>query len=942
MSRKKQPYKNFISGFLLVVILVSIVSLELPVYATNNTQNNNTGQDSGTNSGTSLTEEDGFGNYLSSGNESGSRGNNAYGSWVAGTEEYKKLYGSDYFKSSDSDNTTVSSAINWISKALGTLLQWEAYGINQLSNVLGLTVDNVVFGRLSDGVSISMFQFGLEYKNPFGTPGNIIYATLRDKVVLLSLAIYALVSLFAHFILRNKDTLKHLKTSAWMLIMVCLLLYIVPNLTDLYLFLRDALTALIVGVFKSVMGVSGLEFDIFDTLFNYVESDVGFTTGLILLMCSGAGLFLGWNYVKNAMIAFAFYAFGPVILFICLFNKRLLGQWATRFYGILAIPFVDACLLMVPLFFTKMVTVKGAMFVGMAMFFCVVPTRDALLALIGIRTERSNGMFVAMMAMRMLGGAGKVRGKADAASAAGGAGQAGRMTNTERADMLETMGQAGEDVPITNPLQQQGNGYALSNGMTGENISENVQEGISDGIGESAAEQIEGISESQAIAQAGVEGVEAGVAESAISDPVIAEESVGEDVVSYTEPVENGAEAEGPLGESISEPGMNSSLEDTQINGDYLTAGEPVLADNMSGMENGMEGSVSYNGQEAIYGGAACDGTAQDVAGGMNTFLDTSTREGNLRLMDATRNRMQEIQAEMQNNSLMDENNRHREQLGNLRVAHQDGTISDMEYAENAEKINTKISNNNAIIEANNEKYLGGFKEHQDTKELEKQYRQAQTDMDTYIQNEKEFASNAEAMGYGNKTYSSEASYKRAQELAERKRAFVTTSNFEDPAFKDVLSYREQAELIRERERLAQKREVKRKVLGTAGAMVAAPVGLAYMGIGGPESALMGTAVGGVTGASLGTKLIPEKSVGLVDTLNRQQQVRDRAIRSEEQAREKAREKAERVRTEEKAESERRKSAGKESESKDPLQSLYDDQNKLAREGISRLDKLDD
>ncbi|MBQ7065929.1 MAG: hypothetical protein IJN92_03835 [Lachnospiraceae bacterium] len=937
MGRKKQPCKKFISVFLLVVILVGMISLELPVYATNSTEENNSGQNNGTNTGTSLTEEEGFDSYLSSGTVSDSRGSNAYGSWVAGTEEYKELYGSDYFEGSDTDNTTTSNSPNWISKAVGTVLQWEAYGINQLSSVLGLTVDNIVFGRLSDGVSISMFQFGLEYKNPFGTPGNIIYATLRDKVMLLALAIYVLGSLFANFIFRNKDTLKHLKTSAWMLIVVGLLLYIVPNLTDVYLFLRDAMTALIVGAFKTVMGVSGLEFDIFDTLFNYVESDVGFTTGLILLMCSGAGLFLGWNYVKNAMIAFAFYAFCPVILFICLFNKRLLGQWATRFYGILAIPFVDACLLMVPLFFTKMVTVKGALFVGMAMFFCVIPTRDALLAILGIRTEKSSGMFAAMLAMRMLGGIGKGRTKADTAATAGGAGQAGRMTNTEKADMLEAMGQAGESAPITNPLQQE-NAYNMSNGINGEGIRDAVRDDITGSVEESAAGQIEEIGESQAIAQAGVEETENGIAENAISEPVIAEESIGENAVSYTGTLENGPETEDALENRIAEQEMNSSMEnipeDMPGNGESLEAGETVLP-------GGMEGNQLYGGPETErYGNAAYADTVQDTMGEMSSSFDTSTREGNLRMMDATRGRMQEIQAKMQNNSLMDDNAKYSKQLNDLGREHLTGAISDKEFEDSTNRINAQMDKNNAIIRANNEKYPTARMDQRDNGELEKQYRQAQRDMDTYTQNEKEFASQAEAMGYGNKTYSSEASYRRAQELAERKRAFVTTNNFEDPAFRDVLSYREQADLTRERERLAQKREVERKVFKTAGALAMAPVGLAYMGIGGPESALMGVAVGASAGANIGTKFVTEKSTGLKDVLNSQQQSRDRAIKSEEHIREKAREKAERVRIENEN-SLKKETVTENKERKDSLQSLYDDQDKLAKEGISRLDELD-
>lgn len=108
MGRKKQPCKKFISVFLLVVILVGMISLELPVYATNSTEENNSGQNNGTNTGTSLTEEDGFDSYLSSGTVSDRRDSNAYGSWVAGTEEYKELYGSDYFEGSDTDNTTTS------------------------------------------------------------------------------------------------------------------------------------------------------------------------------------------------------------------------------------------------------------------------------------------------------------------------------------------------------------------------------------------------------------------------------------------------------------------------------------------------------------------------------------------------------------------------------------------------------------------------------------------------------------------------------------------------------------------------------------------------------------------------------------------------------------------------------------------------------------------
>lgn len=135
------------------------------------------------------------------------------------------------------------------------------------------------------------------------------------------------------------------------------------------------------------------------------------------------------------------------------------------------------------------------------------------------------------------------------------------------------------------------------------------------------------------------------------------------------------------------------------------------------------------------------------------------------------------------------------------------------------------------MIAANNEMIPGGYDGGLSNRQLEQQYKNAQRTVEACSQRERGFADRAEAMGYSNRTYSSATSYRRAQDLMERKRAFVTSGNFDHPEFKNVLSYSEQADLLRERERLAQKRNLERRILRTtgavAGAVAAAPIGLA-------------------------------------------------------------------------------------------------------------------
>lgn len=81
----------------------------------------------------------------------------------------------------------------------------------------------------------------------------------------------------------------------------------------------------------------------------------------------------------------------------------------------------------------------------------------------------------------------------------------------------------------------------------------------------------------------------------------------------------------------------------------------------------------------------------QNPAGKADTGYDLSTREGNLRMMDAARGSMGTIQAKMQNNDLMEENAQHREQLGKLNTEHAAGKIGDAEYTSQIQELNAEI-----------------------------------------------------------------------------------------------------------------------------------------------------------------------------------------------------------------------------------------------------------
>ena len=270
----------------------------------------------------------------------------------------------------------------------------------------GISMDAIIYGnvggmaRYSTGAASSMFNFGLEKGNVFGTVSMAIYSALLGTyiIVMIMVILIRLARLF--FVSADPKSRNDLKSMAFSSLIGLSLMYFMPKIVDVLLLLRDYLlygvmtkgTTLIVSAIPG--GISALS-SVLTGIASIASGGIFGVTGAVKLVQeifgNGGALTLQEMYrsaytgnptVFNAFmylasviltiyfaftyiaIAFSFSLLVIMFPFICILDLSLGGnrvkEWVQDILGLMIIPVVDAVLLLFPLTVALLGTTGGA------------------------------------------------------------------------------------------------------------------------------------------------------------------------------------------------------------------------------------------------------------------------------------------------------------------------------------------------------------------------------------------------------------------------------------------------------------------------------------------------------------------------------------------------------------------------------------------------------
>ena len=408
----------------------------------------------------------------------------SYSSWAEDVPEYQNIYGNN--STTGNGGTSLYDGINqtgldingmqggdfmqtieqwisptqWVSELVGgifILLGGVVNGIlggrigNDVTSAIfnlghvDLTMDSVIFGRLLNNHPVNYVTWELHSGNVYGVLSAFLYRFLWD------IAFSAFVLVFFIMLIRQLtsggDAKKRaeLKDSLTHGLLIFLMLYLIPQIADISVYLRDWLLKSIYVLMAGDNNVTNLSYtNIFMAQWARLPwyedgADVGgvggFAMGILFFAASCAGMIFAIDYIRIAIKQTALFGLFPVFAILSLKNKKILSNWLVEFIPNLFIPVIDGVLLLLPCMVIRfantqgltgwsgigerLLTTGGGLDIGIflivcIMIFSVIPLRKEVLKLIGqanpMGGSRGFGgvMAAGMMAMRMMGRTGGV------------------------------------------------------------------------------------------------------------------------------------------------------------------------------------------------------------------------------------------------------------------------------------------------------------------------------------------------------------------------------------------------------------------------------------------------------------------------------------------------------------------------------------------------------
>ena len=282
-----------------------------------------------------------------------------------------------------------------------------------LENILGTSLDGIIYGRVGSGKpnSVNIFGFELRSGNPYGVTAAVCYSLLRSMAFVFIGIIFVATLAKSLWTGQTAQSREQIKSGIFSTAMKFSILMLMPFLFDVALYVRDVA---LYGV-KEVTGqmvTGGATLSLSEAFLTNAERTGRFVDAVMYLGTILLTIYFAIIYIALAIdILIAFVAF-PVLCLLHSPKRDLLGNWVMSVLSDIITPLLDAILLMVPLLTSMMLgdVIRGIAVIQMIMCMLIIPARNRIKSLLGIQSNERGGFLSAMglLAMgRMIAGKAK-------------------------------------------------------------------------------------------------------------------------------------------------------------------------------------------------------------------------------------------------------------------------------------------------------------------------------------------------------------------------------------------------------------------------------------------------------------------------------------------------------------------------------------------------------
>ena len=282
-----------------------------------------------------------------------------------------------------------------------------------LENILGTSLDGIIYGRVGSGKpnSVNIFGFELRSGNPYGVTAAVCYSLLRSMAFVFLGIMFVAILAKSLWTGQTAQSREQIKSSIFSTAMKFSILMLMPFLFDVALYVRDVA---LYGV-KEVTGqmvTGGATLSLAEAFLTNAERTGRFVDAVMYLGTILLTIYFAIIYIALAIdILIAFVAF-PVLCLLHSPKRDLLGNWVMSVLSDIITPLLDAILLMVPLLTSMMLgdVIRGIAVIQMIMCMLIIPARNRIKSLLGIQSNERGGFLSAMglLAMgRMIAGKAK-------------------------------------------------------------------------------------------------------------------------------------------------------------------------------------------------------------------------------------------------------------------------------------------------------------------------------------------------------------------------------------------------------------------------------------------------------------------------------------------------------------------------------------------------------
>lgn len=389
---------------------------------------------------------------------------------------------SDPGSSAETDSGIVAQGLEFVYNIIGFIVflpGWIIDNILAWNDSIDLSISSMVYGRVYVGEdNIHWFGFELSYGNPWGVLGAGAYSLFRNlawgALPFIALALILVRKAFNQDV-RTTMSVKELFSS---IVLFGFSLYLIPQMVDLAILIRDMSLVVVNNTLSTGFGSNT---DVLTAARDTYNAEGGLLNAFLYTATAFASFSFIASYVGIALKQTGLFGLYPVIGLIGMWKKRVTEAWATEFFGNLLVPLIDALLLCIPFGFKQIAeyivsgtssvfTMSGTFLetelpVGFSwiiiiMLGLIVPTRDAILRLIGVQgvVQRGRGlggvmaaaMMMTRMAMSRRGDSGEMVGKEGGASAKTSADSSvttlSRSSSIDREQMLDRVASGGDSI----------------------------------------------------------------------------------------------------------------------------------------------------------------------------------------------------------------------------------------------------------------------------------------------------------------------------------------------------------------------------------------------------------------------------------------------------------------------------------------------------------------